>query len=243
MNLPDKLTLSRFGFALLLMVCLAFDLPGLKTLGFLSFLIAAATDWLDGHLARTKYGTSDFGKLMDPLADKVLVCVALVGLIGFRTQFYLPEWPMFPAWMVSLMLAREFMVTGLRLLAVEKGVVLAAGPMGKWKTGFQMGCIAFALFGLVLLRDLFRNGDEHLIRSVEFTFRWLIWGLLGVATFLTVYSGWDYFKQNWSLFLPASGDKSDKHDQSDKGKKSVEGDSGDSGGSQPPPEEAKPTSE
>jgi CDP-diacylglycerol--glycerol-3-phosphate 3-phosphatidyltransferase len=202
MNLPNKLTCSRFVFSALILFFLSFDFPFAKTLALLLFVLASITDWLDGHLARGKYGTSDFGKLMDPLADKVMVCVALVGMVEFRMKYYLPEWPMVPAFMVSLMLVREFMVTGLRLLAVEKGVVISAGSMGKWKTVLQIIAISFTMIAMAVLRDLLRHADPSMIKSAEFTFRWLIWGLMAVATGITLYSGFDYFKQHRTLILP-----------------------------------------
>ena len=100
------------------------------------FIVAMVTDALDGWLARNKYGCTTFGKLMDPLADKVLVAVAFLGLA---------EQGLYAIWMVALIIAREFMVTGLRLLLVEKQVVLAADRWGKVKTVMQMGAILLGL--------------------------------------------------------------------------------------------------
>ena len=202
MNLPNKLTTSRFGFALLLLLCLTFSFPGSKTLALLLFLVASATDWLDGHLARTKYGVSAFGKLMDPLADKVLVTVALVSFVEIRFDPGHPESPLVPALLVVPILFREFMVTGLRLLAAEQGHILSAGTLGKWKTALQMAAIIFTLFSLALVEDWLPEVEPTTLTSIHFTLHWLIWGLMAGAAVITLVSGWDYFSKNLSLFTP-----------------------------------------
>lgn len=207
MNLPNQLTCSRFVFALILLVCLSFSFPFAKTIALIVFLLATLTDWLDGHLARTKYGTSDFGKLMDPLADKVIVAVALVCFVEIRFDWAYPDSPLVPALFVVPILAREFMVTGLRLLAVEKGKVIAAGPLGKWKTGLQMATIIFILLCLVLIEDVFHNAETQNVKSIEFTLHWLIWGMMAGVTGLTLISGWDYFVKNRSLLTPDSNEE------------------------------------
>jgi CDP-diacylglycerol--glycerol-3-phosphate 3-phosphatidyltransferase len=206
MNLPNKLTTSRFGFAFLLLLCLTFSFPGAKTLALLLFLIASAPDWLDGYLARTKYGVSAFGKLMDPLADKVLVTVALVSFVEIRFDPGHPESPLVPALLVVPILFREFMVTGLRLLAVEQGIVLSAGTLGKWKTALQMTAIIFTLFSLALVEDWLPEMEASTLTSIHFTLHWLIWGLMAGATAITLVSGWDYFSKNRSLFTPPSNE-------------------------------------
>lgn len=199
MNLPNQLTCSRFVFAAALMVVLQFDFLFSKTLALLLFAVASLTDALDGHLARTRFGVTSFGKLMDPLADKVLVTVALVGFVGMTTRFYLPGRPLVPAFMVVIILVREFMVTGLRLLAVESGQVIAAGKLGKWKTVLQITAIVITLLSLVITRDFMRDSDEITVKHVEFAARWLIWFFMTAATVLTVLSGWEYFRENKSL--------------------------------------------
>jgi len=177
MNIPNILTLSRFGMAFLLMVCLSVSFPGSAITAFTVFILAALTDALDGHLARTVYGCTDFGKLMDPLADKVLTAAAFIAFVALGVM---------PAWMVTLILSREFMVTGLRLLAADKGIVLAAGPWGKHKTIWQMVFIA-----AVLLLNCFQPLENFS------TLLW--WGALFV-TALSVFSGWHYFMDNKKLF-------------------------------------------
>jgi CDP-diacylglycerol--glycerol-3-phosphate 3-phosphatidyltransferase len=199
MNLPNKLTCSRFISAGLVLICLSFSFPGAKTLALVLFASACLTDWLDGRLARGSYGITNFGKLMDPLADKVLVAVALVSFVEYRFDLAYPHLPLVPAFLVVPILAREFMVTGLRLLAVEQGQVIAAGPLGKWKTGVQMGAILFTLLAIALVEDWIPNAEEHTLQSIEYTVHWLIWFLMAVATVLTVLSGLDYFKKSKSL--------------------------------------------
>lgn len=203
MNLPNKLTCSRFGFAVLLLGCLSFSFPGSKTLGLLLFIVAGLTDWLDGRLARGSYGISNFGKLMDPLADKVLVAVALVGFVELRFSHAYPEAPLVPALLVVPILAREFMVTGLRLLAVEKGQVIAAGPLGKWKTGLQMAAIIFTLFSLALVEDWMAGAGARTLTSVEYTLHWIIWVFMTGVAGITLVSGVDYFRRNLDLLRDA----------------------------------------
>lgn len=180
MNPPNILTLSRFGMAALLMLCLSITFPGSMIAALIVFVLAAITDALDGHLARNVYGCTDFGKLMDPLADKVLTAAAFIGFI---------ELGVMPAWMVTLILSREFMVTGLRLLAADKGIVLAAGIWGKHKTIWQMIFIIAVLFAGVF-------------QCLE-NFHTLFWWFGLFVTALSVWSGWHYFDQNKNLLAPA----------------------------------------
>jgi len=173
MKLPDILTLSRFVMALLLIACLSF---AQYAAALILFIFAAITDALDGHLARTIYGCSDFGSLLDPLADKVLTAAAFIGFV---------ELGVMPAWMVVLILSREMMVTGLRLLAAEKSVVIAANRWGKQKTIWQMAYIIAVLFALTF-------GFFDTLR--------VLFSLFAIAvTALTVWSGFVYFRQNYTL--------------------------------------------
>ncbi|MGE4488915.1 MAG: CDP-diacylglycerol--glycerol-3-phosphate 3-phosphatidyltransferase [Kiritimatiellales bacterium] len=184
LNPPNLLTLSRFIFAGLFMICLSFAYPSTLIAALILFVLAAITDALDGHLARTVYGCSDFGKLMDPLADKVLTAAAFIGFVEIGVM---------PAWMATLILSREMMVTGLRLLAADKGVVLAAGIWGKQKTIWQM---VFIIVILLLL-------SAYSLFPIPFMESDLFWTIeiwcAGVVTALTVWSGFVYFQQNLSL--------------------------------------------
>ena len=184
MNPPNLLTISRFVLAGIFMLCLSISFPGAPLAAVVFFSIAGLTDALDGHLARNVYGCSDFGKLMDPLADKVLTAAAFIGFV---------ELGVMSAWMATLIISREMMVTGLRLLAVDKGIVIAAGALGKHKTIWQMVYISTVL----LLRM------ANWIYPMEFLesalYHQLILWFGGAVTALTVWSGIVYFRQNVGL--------------------------------------------
>ena len=185
MKLPNILTISRFALAAVFMICLSASFPGAPLAAVIVFGVAALTDALDGHLAREVYGCSAFGTLMDPLADKVLTAAAFIGFV---------ELGVMPAWMVTLIISREMMVTGLRLLAIDKGVVLSANLWGKQKTIWQMVYIS-----VVLLTQA-----AYWIYPWNFLEGDLFWQIMlwsgGAVTVLTVWSGIVYFRQNLSLF-------------------------------------------
>ncbi len=131
MNLPNKLTLSRvimvpFFVAFLLLTP---KFSYFKWIALAIFIVASLTDLLDGKIARKYNLITNFGKFMDPLADKLLVCSALIGLSSLGV---------IPGWITIVIIAREFIISGFRLIAAEKGVVIAASMWGKWKTTFQM---------------------------------------------------------------------------------------------------------
>ena len=138
-------------------------------ISFALFVIASLTDYVDGQIARKYNQVSDFGKFLDPLADKLLVIAAM-------TMYC--EWGVFPAWALMIVLAREFAVTGLRLIAVQKGTVIAAGWSGKVKTFSTMVglCAMMAFPGLEILSTI----------------------VIGVIVVTTLYSGVEYFIQNWN---------------------------------------------
>ncbi|SVC16216.1 uncharacterized protein METZ01_LOCUS269070 [marine metagenome] len=158
------------------------------------FCFAAMTDWLDGWLARRMGQTTDFGKFMDALSDKIFTLGLFVSLLTLLEL----NWALFP---VLLILAREFLVTGLRLAAAAKGVVLAAERAGKIKTVLQLFCLALFLTDQALLHDwplLFPHID------VSFLTEWLEWGAgvaLVAATVLTVISGMIYMSRHGDLFF------------------------------------------
>lgn len=131
MNLPNKLTISRivmvpFFVAFLLLTP---RYPYFKWIALAIFIVASLTDLLDGKIARKYNLITNFGKFMDPLADKLLVCSALIGLSSLGV---------IPAWITIVIISREFIISGFRLIAAEKGIVIAASMWGKWKTTFQM---------------------------------------------------------------------------------------------------------
>lgn len=187
MNLPNKLTLSRIFlipiFILLLSLPLDFGewnignttLPVHHFIAALIFIIGSATDWVDGYYARKHNLITNLGKFLDPLADKLLVSAALIMLV---------EMELAAAWIVIIIISREFAVTGLRLVAAGEGTVLAAGSMGKLKTATQMIAII-----ILLLHN--------------FPFSYLNFPLgtimLYLALIFTVISGVDYFYKNWHV--------------------------------------------
>jgi CDP-diacylglycerol--glycerol-3-phosphate 3-phosphatidyltransferase len=127
-TLPDQLTVGRALSVPLVVVLFAWDFPHNEAWGTGVFVVAMATDWFDGRIARRRGTTSSLGSLLDPVADKILVLAVLVMLI---------EEGVAPAWMVAAIVAREFLVSGLRLAALERGVVLHARDLGKLKTWAQ----------------------------------------------------------------------------------------------------------
>lgn len=151
-------------------------LPFTHLAGAILFILAAATDWLDGYIARKQNLVSNFGKFLDPLADKLLVTAALLSLI---------EIGILPAWMAIVILSREFAVTGMRLVAASDGQVIAASGIAKWKTVFQMAALAILLLHNVPFETW--NIPLGMI---------LMW----IAVLLTIISGIDYFVKNKHIF-------------------------------------------
>jgi len=137
MNLPNKLTVSRFALTALFLWALFSQLRFNDTLALFFFCVAGLTDFLDGRIARKRNLITNFGILMDPLADKILVCSAFIAFV--ESSHLNPAAPVkVAAWMVIVIVARELTITGLRLLAASKGVVLAAEKFGKHKTISQI---------------------------------------------------------------------------------------------------------
>ncbi|MEF2145877.1 MAG: CDP-diacylglycerol--glycerol-3-phosphate 3-phosphatidyltransferase [Desulfovibrionaceae bacterium] len=167
-NLPNSLTLARVAAVPLIVALMYF--PGVLTawLATLVFIAACLTDMFDGMLARRRQEVTSMGKFLDPLADKLLICSVLVMLVWQGRA---------PAWVVILILGRELAVTGMRAIAAERGLVVAADKFGKIKTVLQI----LALIPLVFGRNLF-GIDMQLLGTV----------LLYVALVLTVFSGWNY---------------------------------------------------
>lgn len=148
------------------------DIPVSHFVAAIIFIIAAATDWLDGYYARKYDLVTSMGKFLDPLADKLLITAAFVGLVGLD---------MFPAWAAVLILSREFAVTGLRLVASGSGEVIAASIWGKWKTVSQIVAAA----ALLLHNTIF------VLIGIPFDVI-----MIYAAVLLTVFSGVDYFVKN-----------------------------------------------
>lgn len=192
MNLPNAITLSRLVLTALFVIAVGF--PGVAgyAIALVTFSVAAATDWLDGYLARKMGLVTPLGKLLDPLADKILVCAAFVF---FSVQ------GLCPVWATALIIAREFLVTGLRQIAVEAGQVLAADRLGKWKTTFQL---TFCITGLVWLTFNAAQNPGVLggfLRDLARPDGWLLRISLWVAVALTLVSGANYVWSARSLLV------------------------------------------
>ena len=177
MTTASKITLARVAMipAYLVTMYLSGGQSGLWmyiSLGI--FVIASLTDFVDGYIARHYHQTTDFGKFLDPLADKLLTLAAMCMFC---------QWGTFPAWALMIVLTREFAVTGLRLVAVQKGNVIAAGWSGKVKTASTMVglCVMMAVPGIEVLN----------------------WVVIGVIVLTTLYSGVEYFIQNWKCLWDA----------------------------------------
>lgn len=175
MNLPNKLTISRVIMIPFFVFFLLVDLGGLpdgmqKYIAATIFIIASLTDWFDGYLARKNNLITNFGKFMDPLADKLLVCSALICLTA-KNQL--------AAWIVIVIISREFIISGFRLLASDNGVVIAASYWGKFKTAFQMIMI------IMLILDFSNKYIQHITAVVTY-----------IAVALTIISLIDYLVKN-----------------------------------------------
>ncbi|MCL1854935.1 MAG: CDP-diacylglycerol--glycerol-3-phosphate 3-phosphatidyltransferase, partial [Clostridia bacterium] len=140
MNLPNSLTLLRVLLIPVCLICLAIHTPFCQVLALSVFILASATDWLDGYLARRSNRVTNFGKFLDPVADKLLVLSVMIALTGMDRGM-----DRFPAWVCCVVLFRELAVDGLRLVAMEQGKVIAAGLLGKIKTTLQMITLAVYL--------------------------------------------------------------------------------------------------
>lgn len=174
MNLPNKLTVLRVCMVPVFVFLMLWDGLGAsgKYAAAAIFILASATDYLDGYLARKNNLVTDFGKFMDPIADKLLVCSAMICLV---------EKDALAAWIVIIIIGREFIISGFRLVASDKGTVIAASYWGKFKTVFQMVMV------ILLILDL--GGIFDTIAQI------VIW----IALILTVVSLVDYLRKNWGV--------------------------------------------
>ncbi len=190
MNLPNKLTLGRLLLSVLLLALLSVPFPFSMSLALLVFIVASVSDYLDGHLARNVYGVTPFGRLMDPLADKVMVCAAFVSFV---------ELNLVPAYIVVVIISREFLVTGLRLLAVGKGKIISAGKWGKHKTVWQIVAIIAILLGLAVRHDVLGGADPALLSDYDMAFGYIAYAISIAVALITVASGYLYFMEHKEL--------------------------------------------
>ena len=171
MNLPNKLTVLRICMIPFFVAALLYEggaSRNMRILADILFIAASLTDLLDGKIARKYNLVTNFGKFMDPLADKLLVCSALICLI---------ELGQLPAWVVIIIISREFIISGFRLVAADNGIVIAASYWGKFKTVFQMTAVILLIFNITSLA---------LLKNI----------VLAVAVVLTVVSLADYIVKN-----------------------------------------------
>lgn len=173
MNLPNKLTVFRMVLIVPFVFVMLSDVSGAagKWIALTLFVIASLTDLLDGKIARKYNLVTNFGKFMDPIADKLLVCAALICLV---------ENGKIPSWVVIIIISREFIINGFRLVASDNGVVIAASYWGKFKTVFQMVMI------ILMIAD---------IAALNIVTQIVMW----IALILTVVSLIDYLKKNWHV--------------------------------------------
>lgn len=201
MNAANRVTLLRIAFIPVFVVALLANFPNWGPIwAAVIFTILAATDAVDGYLARSRNEVTNFGKLIDPLADKLLVTAALVALVELGSL---------PAWIALVIISREFIVTGLRMIAVVEGRVIAAGSFGKLKTVMQI----IAIVGFIIkdsqpiadLGELVWPGGEFVAYLNV-----LAWIIMALALFLTIWSMLDYFRHARDvIILPGPHDECD----------------------------------
>jgi len=194
MNLPNKLTISRFLLTIGFLAVMFSGISYHETIALVFFVAAGISDFLDGQIARRRKLITNFGILMDPLADKIMVCSAFIAFVGLN-------W--IAAWMVVLVVARELAITGLRLLAASKNVVLAAEGFGKHKTITQIA----AIISILILHSYQEWGPvgraifgQHIVLDMPWV-QWFAEAAKWLAIILTFISGWIYLWKNRSLYL------------------------------------------
>ena len=197
MNLPNKLTLSRFAFTVgFLAVIFASDMPYHETIALAFFVAAGISDFLDGQIARRRNLITNFGILMDPLADKIMVCSAFIAFVELK-------W--FAAWMAVIIVARELAITGLRLLAASKNVVLAAERYGKHKTISQIVAVIAILVDQIMQKNQWGSVGHAIFGwSIYGPHSWSWWVaeiFKWLSVILTFVSGFVYLWKNRRLYL------------------------------------------
>jgi CDP-diacylglycerol--glycerol-3-phosphate 3-phosphatidyltransferase len=186
MNLPNRLTILRLFLTFPFVASLSLNFPGSKLAALVLFIASSVTDYADGYIARKFKLITDFGKLMDPLVDKIMTMSAFVCLVSLGSV---------PAWAVIVILSREFLITGLRLIAAVRGKVLAAERLGKLKTICQIVTILYCLVLVALIDRFGRLLNPPTVTSLNVVGLTLV--LLTVG--LTLWSGISYFAKNWDL--------------------------------------------
>ena len=193
MNLPNKLTVARLVLTVFFVAAALSGLPWAYTAAMPLFGIAAYTDFLDGKIARQRGLITSFGQLMDPLADKVLMVSAFVVLLD-------ADHASMPAWLVITIVAREFLVTGLRLIATSQGAILAADKLGKQKTIWQIVCASYLLV-MHASAEIPMQWARPLFDLPYAGSKTMIPLLLALTFLLTLWSGASYLWKNRALVL------------------------------------------
>ena len=196
MNLPNKITMARIALIPFMLIVPLFNIeatvlggiPVENLIILVIFLIASFTDYLDGHLARKNNIVTTFGKFLDPIADKLLVITALIMLV---------EWGIIPSWIPIITVAREFLVSGVRMLAAGEGTVIAASMLGKIKTVSQMVAISLAF---VSTNAFFAFVDAELI-PLQLGINILMSIAMIVSVIATIWSGTDYLVKSKEVIL------------------------------------------
>ena len=186
-NIPNSITSFRLVLTAIFIIAITMQQPWANMLALVSFIIAAATDWLDGYYARKLSLVTSLGKLLDPLADKILVAAGFIYLSS-----NLNSKGLCPVWVTCIIIGREFFVTGLRQIAVDQGVVIAADNLGKWKTTFQLTfiitCLTYIAFNQIENHNIVSQSLLTLSRPESYIMPASLW----IATSLTLISGWNY---------------------------------------------------
>ena len=193
MNLANKLTISRIVLTFVFMFFLFSKGIVFKTLALVVFIIATWTDYLDGYLAKKRNEISDFGRLMDPIADKILVIAAFLAFV---------EMKLVPAWIIVIIIFREFTITGLRLIALVKGKVIEAEMAGKHKTISQMVSIYMILF-FIVFKEYSANMFGFWNENLEFLLKNIIFYMMILTALLTLISGISCLVKNKRFFINA----------------------------------------
>lgn len=195
MNLPNKITIARIILVPIMMIIpflgienAVFGVPLSNLIVLAIFLIASITDFLDGHIARKRNIVTNFGKFLDPIADKLLVLAALVMLV---------EWGNLPAWVPIIIAAREFMVSAIRMLAASEGKVIAASKLGKIKTVTQMVAISLAFLDVNPFMGFVGGGLSTYALILNVLMSIAMW----LAVIATIWSGVDYFMKSKDIVL------------------------------------------
>lgn len=202
MNLPNKLTLSRFALTVAFLVVMFSQMPLHQTIALALFVAAGISDFLDGQIARRRKLITNFGILMDPLADKIMVCSAFIALVELSAAH--ESVVTFGAWMAVVIVARELAITGLRLLAASKNVVLAAEGYGKHKTISQIVAIIAIFISNIIAKDEWGSLGQAIFGWSIAGHPWSWWVaeiFKWVAVALTFISGGLYLWKNRALYL------------------------------------------